>query len=154
MWSIQLVNEDIKALDTGQGLSDYPVLVTESRKTLNAHWKTSVITTSTTTNVIEAIPNESIMLTDIVITSTKKIASSNVVVQFSDGTATETLMKLEAATAPVNFSHAFTGGIKGWKDANLQVVTDQNAMEVTVMIGYTHLSRKATLDYATWDAER
>ncbi len=150
-----LVDEaNLGALDVQRGINGSPTLIAESLAKLEAHWKVSTITSATTTTVVEAKSNESIMLTDLIITSTKKVASSNITFQFYDGTNTEIMGKMEAATAPVNFSHAFSGGLKGWKDADFQIVTDQDAMEVTVMVGYVHISEALTLEYDKWNAER
>jgi len=63
-------------------------------------------------------------------------------------------MEIEAETAPVNFSHAFSGGFKGWKDADFQIVTLGAAIVVTVTVVYLHISETLTLEYTKWLAER
>ena len=42
----------------------------------------------------------------------------------------------------------------GWKDAVLQVITDQAAMSVTTLIGYIHIVEAFTKSYNVWLAER
>jgi len=135
------------------GLRDYPTLITESVKILDAHWQSSAITTATTTTVVEAIPNESIMLTDLVVILSKKVVASTIIVRFSDGTNTENLFTLDAASTSFQFSHAFQGGVRGWKEADLQVVTD-GATTVSVVVGYIHISHKSTKTYLIWNANR
>lgn len=153
MWKFFLSAKNGVPLDACTGLSDKPTLITESLKTTEAHWKSSAITTATTTTVVSVIPNESIMLTDLIIVLSKKVAGATVIVRFSDGTNTVNLFTLDAATAAFQFSHAFQGGIKGWKDANFQVVTD-DITTLSVMVGYNPLPTKITKTYSEWNAER
>ncbi len=154
MLKLVLAKPGGKPLDVHAGIDGKPVLVVESLARLEVHWQTAVITGSTTTTIIEAKPGESVMLTDLIITSTKKVANLDIIVQFDDGTNTIIMLDIEGATAPVNFSHAFSGGVKGWKNASLEVVTDQAVINVTVMIGYLHISKDLTLTYDQWDAAR
>jgi len=153
MWKVFQADKSGDPVDIRVGLKDKPTLITEGLKTLDAHWRSSAITTAITTTVVEAIPNESILLTDLIIILSKKVAGGTIVVRFYDGTNTEVLFTLDAATDSFQFSHVFQGGLKGWKDADLQVVTDQ-ATTVSVMVGYVHVSSKGTLNYAVWNAER
>jgi len=149
-----IAHKDGTPVNVRTGLDDNVVLVAESLKTLDAHWKSGINDAAETITVVEAKPNQSIMLTDIIITSSKKVASSTVTIQFSDGTNTEVLMVMEGASAPIEFPHAFQGGLKGWKEADFQVVTDQAAMYVVTLVGYVHLSTAATKGYGAWNAER
>jgi hypothetical protein len=137
-------------LDRQMGFSGKPTLITENLRGLNALWQTGISTGAVTNALITPLPNTSILLTDIIITSTKKVALSTIIVQFNDGSNTKLLMEIEAATAPVQFSHAFVGGVTGWKDAALQIVTNQAAMNVTVMIGYVKISKILTKTYDEW----
>ena len=140
-------------LDVHAGLDDHPTRITESLRTLAAHWKAPAITTATTTTAVEAIPNQSIMLTDLIIILSKKVAAATIVVQFSDGTNTEILLTFDAATASFQFDHSFQGGLRGWEDADLQIVTDQ-ATTLTVLVGYVHISTQSTKSYSVWNSER
>jgi len=153
MWKFFIADKSGTSLDASLGLSDKPTLITESLKTTEAHWQSADITTATTTVIITANPNESILLTDIIITLSKKVAASTIIVRFSDGTNTVNLFTLDGATDPFQFSHSFQGGIKGWKEANLQVVTNE-ATTVSVLVGYVHLTSKTTKTYSVWNAER
>lgn len=143
-----------KQLEVQQGLYGCPTLITESARTLDAHWKSGINDASETTIIVEAKTDESILVTDIIITSSKKVANSTVTVQFYDGTNTENLMVIEGVTSPVEFSHGFIGGLRGWKNADLQVVTDQAAMYVITTVVYVHIPTADTLGYAAWDALR
>jgi hypothetical protein len=93
------------------------------------------------------------MLTDLVIVLSKKVVAATIVPRFSDGTNTEDLFTFDAATASFQFSHAFQGGLRGWKDADFQIVTDQ-ATTVGVLLGYVHIAVEQTIAYGTWNASR
>jgi len=115
-----------------RGLNDEPTFITESLRTIAAHWKVGTNDADEIITIVETRPSQAILLTDIIITSSKKVANSTVVVRFYDGTN----MEIEGVSAPVEFSHSFVGGVKGWKDANFQVVTNQAAMLVRTFVGY------------------
>ncbi|MFC1567317.1 hypothetical protein ACFL3R_00585 [Thermodesulfobacteriota bacterium] len=140
-------------LDVHAGLDDHPTRITESLRTLVAHWQSAEITTATTTTIVPAIASESIMLTDFIITLSKKVVSATIIPRFYDGTNTVNLFTFDAGTAGFQFSHTFTGGLKGWKDADFQIVTNA-ATTVSVLVGYVHISAKATKSYSEWNSER
>ena len=154
MIKILLANKIGKILLNRIGLDGQSVLVVESLSKLNAKWQSVVNTGVETKSVVTPIPDESILLTDLIISSSKKVATSTITVQFSDGVNTEILMTTEGASAPIEFSHAFVGGLTGWKDAILQAVTDQAAMNVTTLIGYIKISEALTKTYDEWVAEK
>ena len=153
MWKFFQADKGGNPVNVRTGLDDESTLVAESLKIIDAHWKSSAITTATTTTVVEAMSSESIMLTDLVIVLSKKVAAATVVVQFYDGTNTENLFTLDANVDSFQFSHAFQGGVRGWKDADFQIVTDQ-ATTLAVLVGYVHISSKGTKEYSVWNAER
>jgi hypothetical protein len=142
------------SLDSQYGFTDQSTLIAESLARLNSRWKTGVNDAAETIDIVVPAPNESVFITDIMITSSKKVASSTIVLQFYDGTNTEQIMEIEGASAPVEFSHAFAGGLCGWKDAKLQVVTDQAAMYVVTLVCYVRVATKLTKTYAEWSADR
>jgi len=150
-----LQNDDSKSLNVQTGLDDNPTLVTEGMRVLASHWKSIVYTgVAATTEVIAARPNEAIGITDLIIILAKKVTSLTVIPRFSDGTNTVNLVTFDGATDSFSFSHAFQALIRGWKEANFQVVTDEDSPILSVMVGYVHISPEATLPYAVWNAER
>ena len=153
MWKFFQSDSSGKPLCVLNGLKDCPTIVAESIKTLEAHWVSELITTAVTTTVVEATPKESILLTDLVVILSKKVALSTIVVRFYDGTNTENLFTFDGATDSFQFSHAFQGGLKGWREADFQVVTNQ-ATTVSVLVGYVHISEKSTKSYSQWVADR
>ena len=153
MWKFFQTDKNSIPLCIENGLNECPTPITESLRTLEAHWKASAITTATTTTVVAANAGESILLTDIIIVLSKKVVGATIIVRFSDGTNTINMFTLDAATAGFQFSHSFAGGLRGWENASLQVVTD-DATTVSVMVGYVHISAKSTKSYSLWNAER
>jgi len=153
MWKFFQSDKNGIPISICNGLRDEPTLISESVKTVDTHWKSSAITTATTTTVVSVKPNESILLTDILIVLSKKVAGATVIVQFSDGTNTEVLFTLDATVDSFQFSHAFQGGLRGWKEANIQVITNQ-VTTISVLVVYIHVSTKSTQKYTVWNAGR
>jgi glutamine cyclotransferase len=155
MIKVQIANPcSNEALAIKSGFDGKCTLIAESLLKLTAKWRSIVNTGVETKDVVTPIPDESILLTDLIISSSKKVAGSTITVQFSDGVNTEILLTTEGASAPIEFSHAFAGGLTGWKDAVLQVITDQAAMNVTTLAGYVKISKALTKNYTEWDNER
>jgi len=153
MWKVFQATKAGEPVNIRLGLDDACTVVTEGLKTLDAHWRSSAITTAVTTTVVEAKVNESILLTDIMVILSKKVTAATIIVRFSDGTNAVNMFTLDAGTNPFQFSHAFQGGLRGWKDASLQVVTDDTTT-VSVLVGYVHISSEATQSYDVWDSDR
>jgi hypothetical protein len=146
--------ESSQALSCKSGFVGECTLVAESLIRLNAKWKSGINSAAETVDVVAPKPSESIFITDLLLTSSKKVANSTIILQFYDGTNTEKIMEIEGETAPVEFSHAFAGGLPGWKDAVLQVITDQAAMYVVTLVTYIRVSEKLTKTYSEWSADR
>jgi hypothetical protein len=141
-------------LDCKPGFMGKCTLIAESLTRLSSRWQSGINNAAETIDIVTPKPNESIFITDILVTSSKKVANSTIVLQFHDGTNTEEIMEIEGESAPVEFSHAFAGGLSGWKDAILQVVTDQAAMHVVTLIGYVKVSKDLTKTYSDWSESR
>ena len=141
-------------LDVHAGLDDHPTRITESLKTLDAHWRASAITTATTTIVVPARAGASLMMTDIVVILTKKVTAATIVVSWEcSGGYKVPMFSLDAGTASFQFSHAFQGGMKGWKDADIVVITNDTTT-LSVLVGYVHISTESTQSYSEWNSER
>lgn len=146
--------ESNQVLDYEPGFAGKCTLVAESLTRLNAKWQSGINSAAETINIVSPDTNGSIFITDILLTSSKKVANSTIILQFYDGINTEAIMEIEGETAPVEFSHAFAGGLSGWKGAILQVITDQAAMYVVTLVGYIKVSEDLTKTYNEWNAER
>ncbi len=153
MFKQYLANKSGVPLNVQTGVDGNPTLVTDGSRVLAAHWQSASITTGTTTTIVAAKPNESILLTDLVLILSKKVASATIALNFSDGTNSVTLFTFDAATASFQFSHAFQGGLRGWKNADFKVVTSHNTT-VGVLVGYVHVASEQTKSYSVWNADR
>lgn len=153
MNKIILANTSGIPLNVQTGVDGSQCLVTDGSRVLAAHWRSETITTNTTTTIIEARPDEAVMITDLIIILSKKVASATIISRFYDGTNAENFFTFDAATASFQFSHAFQGGIKGWKEANFQIVTNQSTT-VSVFVGYVHINTKQTSAYDVWNSAR
>ena len=143
-----------QVLDCEAGFTGKCTLIAESLTRLDSRWQSGINNAAETINVVSPDTNGSIFITDLLLTSSRKVANSTIILQFYDGTNTEKIMEIEGETAPVEFSHAFAGGLSGWKGAILQVITDQAAMYVVTLVGYIKVSKDLTKSYSEWDAER
>ena len=143
-----------KAVSIRSGLDGLPALIIESAGLLDSRWKQGLNDAIETIDIVTPTVDGSIFVTDIIMTSPKKVAGLDIIIRFSDGTNTENLLEIEGATAAVNFSHSFRFGIFGWKDAILQVNTDVAACNVRTLICYVKIPPERTLDYAAWGALR
>lgn len=143
-----------QVLDNQPGFTGDCTLIAESLARLDGKWQSGINNAAETINVVSPDTNGSIFITDILLTSSKKVANSTIILQFYDGTNTEAIMEIEGESAPVEFSHAFAGGLAGWKGAALQVITDQAAMYVVTLVGYIKVSKDLTKTYSEWNADR
>lgn len=146
--------QDNQTLDCRPGFTGVCTLVAESLARLNARWRSGINDAAETIDVVSPDTNGSIFITDLILTSSRKVANSTIILQFHDGTNTEKIMEIEGETAPVEFSHAFAGGLPGWKDAVLQVITDQAAMYVVTLVSYIMVSEDLTKTYNDWSEDR
>ena len=152
---VYLINpQSNQALACEAGFTGKCTLIAESLARLDGKWQSGINNAAETIDVVSPDTNGSIFITDILVTSSKKVANSTIILQFYDGTNTEKIMEIEGETAPVEFSHAFAGGLSGWKSAILQVITDQAAMYVVTLVGYIKVSEDLTKTYNEWNAER
>lgn len=122
-------------------------------ETLNAHFKSATRTTDGTTIITEPSSGGSISLTDLIVTAEKRAAGGHITIRFTDGTNTINIALINIIDAPVNLAIGFSGRWKGWVNARLEMVTDED-FSATVSAGYLKVDPAHTLLYAAWDAER
>jgi hypothetical protein len=148
--SITTDSESGQALDTHLGVDGHTCLITESNFRLIGSFKTATYNNETATLVTPLIDG-SIQLTDIIVTSEKKLLGI-VTVQFTDGVNTVIIMKAEA-DSPIQIAHGFQGHWHGWRDAYIQVIVSA-AFDVTVALGYVRVPKELTITYNAWNALR
>ena len=125
-------------------------VVTLSPREALGHFKVAERTSAGTTTVVDVLPDGSIILTDIFI-ATDKTNSGTVILQFNDDTNTEIIYKGHATDAPVNIAMNLSGRFRGWKNARLEMVTN-NSVDASVTVGYIKV--RSSIDFAAWDAAR
>jgi hypothetical protein len=92
----------------------------------------------------------SIFITDLVL-SASKAATSDVTIQFTDGSNTVIVFLGDSINAPINLAVGFVGRWQGWKDARLELVTTGNVI-ANVAVGYVKSPQGP--GFAEWDALR
>lgn len=153
MIKLYVADKNGEPLNVQTGVDGNQCLITDGARVLDAQWQAHSITTATTTTIAEAKPNQSIMLTDLVIILSKKVAASTIVPRFSDGTNTIDFATFDSSVDSFYFTYAFTGGVRGWKDADFQIVTDE-ATTISIILGYVHISSEQTKNYGVWNEAR
>lgn len=146
-------SESGKALKTDVDVEGCKILAVETISKLKALWKTGNNAGAASIDLIAPPANESLMVTDLIITSGRQVPNSTVTVQFTDGTRTEVLMILNNAEV-VKFNHGFEGGIRAWKDAKIQIITDTANQLISSFCAYVKISPAFTKSFDEWDAER
>lgn len=140
-------------LSVDTSLNGEKCLVVDSQRVLSASWQSASITTAKTTTIISAKQNESVLLTDLVVILSQNMFFATITPRFSDGTNTVDFFVFNASTAPFQFSHAFQGGIRGWKNADFQIVTNQ-ATTVSIFVGFVNIPTEQTMPYGAWNENR
>ena len=154
MWKFFQSDKNGTPLNIQTGIDGNPTLITDGIRALNAQWKTTALATAVTgQHLVDAKPNGSIMLTDLIVILSKKVTAATISFSFDSGTYRADLLAFDAGTNPFQFSHSFQGGLRTWKDANL-LITTNDATTVSVLVGYVHISPVQTKPYGVWNAER
>lgn len=133
-------------VDPSQG----PILITETQAGSHGVWQSVSVTGASTTIIAQPIPGGAIVITDIVVSSKKK-AASTILIQFTDGSNTEVLMAPDIISDTANIVWSPKGLILGWKNARIEVVTDAT-FDATVTVGYVKLINSLT--FSAWDGLR
>lgn len=139
-----------KSLGIKQGLNGNLVLITESEKTLDGVWNSEEIADADSVDVAKPNTDGSLMIRDIVVTSAKKVANSTVEIRVTDDTNIKHLFSIEAATIALQFRHNFPDGLKLWKNAKIQIITDQAGMAVDALVSYVKIKKESTLTFDEW----
>jgi hypothetical protein len=128
------------------------VLVTEPFARVNSMFYSASRSTLGITTIVTPKLGASIVLTDLII-SYEKVASAALTLRFNDGTRSVDLASVTTTDAPANIAIPFSGRIKGWKDAWVEMETTKNGAAF-VMIGFYYVNASHTLAYTEWLAER
>lgn len=146
----------LKERKSGQDLfaasipSGEPALVTQTPGYAFGVFKSVSGTVASTITLVDVPTGEALVISDILISSKKKAASS-LTIRLTDGTDTVTIFSPDTVQAEVNFGIAFAGLWQGWAGAGIEVVTVAD-FPFTVAVGYFKLN--STEDFSQWDSRR
>jgi len=144
-----------KAIWTPDGMYA-PLLGMTTEARTYGQFKTVSITETTEAGegiIVTPPKNESIVMTDLIISAEKKNAGIDTL-RFYDGTNTENITVTSVADSPVNIAIPFAGHWHGWKDAYLQVVQAGANHYLSVAVGYYFMPKELTETYARWNKLR
>jgi hypothetical protein len=108
-------------------------------------------TTAGTTVIVSPRLGAGIVITDLIMSQDK--ANSTITIRFYDGTNAQVLAAFNTVDAPLSIAMPFTGKIKGWQNAWVEMVTSANS-NAYVTVGFYHSNSTHTLPYTEWLAER
>jgi len=131
-------------------LTTDPVLVVQGEAAIIGVWQSVNRTSAGTTTITTPVLNGSVIITDILI-STTKTAMTDLLLQFTDGTETEVIFKVDTSNNPHAFGVTIRGRLQGWKNARIDMVTT-GAVDATITLGYFKVP--TGLDFKEWDARR
>ncbi len=154
MIQTQLVDSNGYALHVAPplvGKSMGQILVTESQARIHGVWRTSKITTQTTTTLVQAVNGGAIILTDIIV-NVDRTNLLTLVIRFGDGTNNEVLFEPDVSNLQFNQSFSPAGRFGGWKDADLQAVTGGADGLTSITIGYYHITGADAFE--DWNSKR
>ena len=141
-----------KALWTPEGIYA-PLMGTVTQARAFGRFKTISLTAIGTGTIVTPPANESIVLTDLIITAEKKQNGVDVL-KFFDGTNTVTILNASVGDSPVNLAIPFAGFWQGWKNAYLHLAQTGANHYVSVAVGYYFMPKELSYAYAKWNKLR
>lgn len=141
-----------KAIWTPDGIHA-PLVGTVTQARAFGRFKTVSLTAVGTSTIVTPPANESIVLTDLIISAEKKNLGIDVL-KFFDGTDTVTIINASVADSPVNLAIPFAGLWQGWKDAYLHLEQTGANHYVSVAVGYYFMPKELSYAYAKWNKLR
>ena len=147
---VQLVHEGVPIHTHPSAFDGSPQLVVASPAEAHGLWKTIQGTVAGTIIIATCNVGQGLVLTDLILTSTRK-ANSTLNVQFTDNTNDEIILSPETDTDRVNISANYISRIGGWSGARLEVVTVQDVI-YTAFVGYYRIQQPDS--FSDWDAKR
>jgi len=131
-----------------------PLVGTATQALSFGRFKTASLTAEHAgTTIVTPPKNESIVLTDLIVTAEKKALGADTL-RFYDGTKTENIIVGSVADSPLNIAIGFQGLWQGWRDAYLQLVQTGADHYVNVAVGYYFMPEELTETYARWNKLR
>lgn len=129
-------------------------LIFEDHSRVATQFKSIKSTSAETVVAVRPRAGGAIVITDIV-ASGEKASNGSIIVQFTDGSDTVVLTELATVTNGLAIAIPFSGRIRGWQDARIDVITAGTNPVSNVLVAYYHLvGEGGTLSFADWDAQR
>lgn len=136
--------EQPTATEVGLGLSVI------SPKEVHGQFRAATRSSAGTTEVIACPEDGSIILTDLVL-GTTRTNNATVTVRFSDGTNTVNIFSGNTNDAPINIALSLGGRVRGWQNADLQLVTTGSVVANLTCVYYKSTNG---LGFNNWDKKR
>ena len=130
-----------------------PLIGTATQARAFGRFKTASLTAIGNSIIVTPPKNESIIITDLVITAEKKNNGIDTL-KFFDGTNTVNIIVGSVNDSPLNIAIGFQGCWQGWKDAYLQIVQTGANHYANVAVGYYFMPAELTNTYARWNKLR
>lgn len=127
------------------------VLVTMGPFQAHGVFRAMALSGAGTTTLATPPPGGSLLITDLVV-SAKKVSSTTLVIEFSDGVNTEVILAPDTVNQSTNFAWSPVGRIQGWEDALLRVITTGANTDAIVTVGY--VKNPLSIVHTEWDALR
>ena len=151
--SVIIKPESNKAIWFPDGIKA-PLLGVTSQPSVFGRFKATSITAITAgTTVVTPPGEESIVLTDLIISAEKKNLGVDTL-RFYDGTNAVNIIVGSVADSPLNLAIGFQGCWQGWKDAYLQIVQAGANHYFNVAVGYYFMPKESSHAYAEWNSLR
>lgn len=142
--------KELMSDDKGEG----PILITKTFGAANGHFKSETLTAAGSVTIVEPLPRDGIVLTDLIL-STDRTTGSTAKVKITDGANEIILISADMTNAPVGIAIPFRGLWQGWQSAGIVLsITGGTNPTATLAIGYYHILAKDTLTFADWDSRR
>ena len=116
-------------------------------------FKLGTRSTTGTTTIVTPPQNESIVITDLIISAEKKNSGIDTLL-FNDGTNTENLIVVSVDDSPVNLAIPFAGLWQGWENGYLQITQAGANHYISVAVGYYYMSSDLSVCYTRWNKLR
>lgn len=126
-------------------------LVIEDHARVATQFKVAATTSAATTVIVKPNSGGALVITDFILNQ-DKVASGDLILQFTDGSDTEIFFKSGTKDAQIILAHGFAGRMFGWRDARVEMISAGTNPTTNVTIVYYHLLESIT--FLEWDTLR
>ena len=127
-----------------------PILGSITQAGVFGRFKTASRTTTGTTTIVIPPSNESLIITDLIITAEKKNSGTDTL-RLYDGTNAVNIVVGSVDDSPLNLAIGFQGCWQGWRDAYIQLVQAGANHYANIAVGYYFVPPELSHEYADWN---